>query len=674
MGTAAKLNRVATHIYHTNGVTILFAEQGHCAHCLCLIDGHLPNIYGVTLQNSTLNDGINTGQLLRCYCGVVREVKTQTVGLYQRTGLMHMIAQHALQCLLQQVGCGVSTHNALPTLHINGRANNVIDLDRAAAHCTAVEISAALVLLDIGYLKTAVANQQHTVVSCLTAHFRIEGSLIQHDHTLLAACDRTGNLFADAHSGNLCFAVVDIVAHKLSSGNVRTEINTCPAQVSQCLTSLTGTNTLFLTASGEALHIYGHALILQHFRCQVNGESVGICQQEGIVTGEYILALSLMLCQLFTEDTHTGINGTGKILFFILDHLDHVLRTLTQVGIVALIFLNDSADDFKQEGLVHAQELAVTGSTTEQTAQHVATAFVGGLNTVSDHEGRCANMVCDHAQAHICLDALAVGCAGNGSDVVGDVHNRIHIKQAIYILAHNSETLQAHAGIDVLLYQLCIIAVTVIIELGEHVVPDFHIAVALTADLTVGAAATVLLATVIVHLRARTAGTGAVLPEVVLLAKAEDPICCDTDLLVPDIEGLIVIFVDGRIQTVLLQANDLCQKLPAPGNCFSLKVITKGEVTKHFEVCAMTGSLTDILDVTGTNTLLASTDSAARGLNLSLEIRLHGRHAGIDQQQGRIILRNQGKAGQAQMLLAFKEAEKHLTQFVYTISFFTHRI
>ena len=90
----------------------------------------------------------------------------------------------------------------------------------------------------------------------------------------------------------------------------------------------------------------------------------------------------------------------------------------------------------------------------------------------------------------------------------------------------------------------------IVIELGEDVVPDLHITVAVTADGAAGLAAAVLRAAVIVYLRAGAAGTCAVLPEVILLAEAEDTLGGDADLLVPNLKGLIVIDIDGGIETV----------------------------------------------------------------------------------------------------------------------------
>ena len=80
----------------------------------------------------------------------------------------------------------------------------------------------------------------------------------------------------------------------------------------------------------------------------------------------------------------------------------------------------------------------------------------------------------------------------------------------------------------------------VVIKLAENIVPDLDVTIAVAADGAVWLAAAVLLATVIVYLRAGAARAGAVLPEVILLAEAEDALCRDTDLLVPDLPCLVV--------------------------------------------------------------------------------------------------------------------------------------
>ena len=75
------------------------------------------------------------------------------------------------------------------------------------------------------------------------------------------------------------------------------------------------------------------------------------------------------------------------------------------------------------------------------------------------------------------------------------------------------------------------------------------------------------------------------LPEVVLLAEAEDTLRCNADLLVPDLECLVIVNVDGRIQAIRVNADPLRtgQEFPAPVNGLALEVVAEGEVAQHLE-------------------------------------------------------------------------------------------
>ena len=53
------------------------------------------------------------------------------------------------------------------------------------------------------------------------------------------------------------------------------------------------------------------------------------------------------------------------------------------------------------------------------------------------------------------------------------------------------------------------------------------------------------------------------------------------------------------------------QELPRPMNSFCLKIIAKREVTKHFKECTVSCCLTNIFNITCTDTLLTSSHSSS---------------------------------------------------------------
>ena len=74
--------------------------------------------------------------------------------------------------------------------------------------------------------------------------------------------------------------------------------------------------------------------------------------------------------------------------------------------------------------------------------------------------------------------------------------------------------------------------------------------------------------------------------------------------------------------------------------------------------------LAHAVDVQGTDALLAIGDPGGRRSELAGEIVLQRRHTGVDEQQGIVVLGHQGKALQPQVALAFKKAEKPLSDFI----------
>ena len=60
------------------------------------------------------------------------------------------------------------------------------------------------------------------------------------------------------------------------------------------------------------------------------------------------------------------------------DDLGDIILPLPQLGVVALVLVDDGVAHLVEEGLVDAQQLAVAGGPAEQAAEHIAPALVGG--------------------------------------------------------------------------------------------------------------------------------------------------------------------------------------------------------------------------------------------------------------------------------------------------------
>ena len=156
-----------------------------------------------------------------------------------------------------------------------------------------------------------------------------------------------------------------------------------------------------------------------------------------------------------------------------------------------------------------------------------------------------------------------------------NILNGVNLKDIVNALHNTSKSFKSHTGIYILLSELCIVAVSVIVKLREYVVPDLHVSVALTAGLTFGRAAAVLFASVKVYLGARTAGTGAVFPEVVSLTELNYSFFRNAYNISPESISLVVLFVNRRPEKLCGYLKSLCKELPRPRNSFVLELITE---------------------------------------------------------------------------------------------------
>ena len=87
-------------------------------------------------------------------------------------------------------------------------------------------------------------------------------------------------------------------------------------------------------------------------------------------------------------------------------------------------------------------------------------------------------MVRDHADGYVIVIIFSIFFSGKLAYMVAESFERIHVKNRIHVLDHRCQTFQTHSCINVFLLELAVVAISVIVELGEHVIPDLHITVA----------------------------------------------------------------------------------------------------------------------------------------------------------------------------------------------------
>ena len=262
----------------------------------------------------------------------------------------------------------------------------------------------------------------------------------------------------------------------------------------------------------------------------------------------------------------------------------------------------------------------------------------------------------------------AVLLAGQLGDLGDDAGEGVGLVDGLLAGQHADGTLQAHAGIDVLLLQRDEGAVLLLVVLHEHVVPDLQVTAAGAGRRAVGAAGGLIADDE--HLGVGTAGAGLAggAPPVVLLGQVEDVILFNAHG-APDVVGFLVTGAvliageDGEGQLVLVQAQVIGagQELPGPGDGFLLEVIAQGPVAQHFEE-GQVGRIADFLDIAGTDALLHVGQAGAGGMGSAHQVGHEGMHTGGGEEDGGVILGDDGGRLNALMSLGLHEGLEHFAQ------------
>ena len=272
-------------------------------------------------------------------------------------------------------------------------------------------------------------------------------------------------------------------------------------------------------------------------------------------------------------------------------------------------------------------------------------------------------MVSDDLERDVLLRIFAINDTGYFRGVFDDGKEQIRLEVRLLILQHGSQSLKTASRINILVLKRIVLTVFRAVKLRKDEIPDFEVAITITADSTVWAAAAALFTKVDVDFRIRTARAGPNLPEIVI--EFHDMILRETGLLSPDGGCFIILRIDRDPKLFLRQIQNIRQELPRPGNRLFFKIVSKREVAEHFKIRLMTRRAPDVLNISRTYTALARRDTRARRLHLARKERFERRHARADHQERWIVCRDERSARQPQMpLFLRKELQIRFSQFI----------
>ena len=98
-----------------------------------------------------------------------------------------------------------------------------------------------------------------------------------------------------------------------------------------------------------------------------------------------------------------AIEGFAKRFFFLQHDLSHQRFRTQKLGIALAHEIRNRTTNFMEKGLVEAQSCAITDSAAHDTAQNIATSFVGRSEAIGDQKSSGARMISNYAHGNIII-------------------------------------------------------------------------------------------------------------------------------------------------------------------------------------------------------------------------------------------------------------------------------
>src|SRR6185436_8754930 len=155
-----------------------------------------------------------------------------------------------------------------------------------------------------------------------------------------------------------------------------------------------------------------------------------------------------------------------------------------------------------------------------------------------------------------------------------------------------------------------------------------------------------------------------------LVADADHALLRQADRLGPDLVGLVVGLVDRRPQLVRGQLVHLGEQFPGELDRVPLEIVAEGKVAEHLEEGVVPRGVADVLQVVvlaaGAHASLGGGRAVVGTLLLAEENVLELHHAGVDEQQRRVVCRHERARGHDDVSLRLEiveEARADLVRF-----------
>ena len=216
MRTATQFLREIANHYYPDGITILFAKECHSSCLFSLIKTHYLCFHDQILCNLIVHDLFDLPNLFRSHCLSMAKVKTRSLSILIRTGLLYMISQHLPECFLQQMSCRMVL-TGIATIQCRDRKRSIFTLVHDSGHhFSNMSDSASRQFDRILNIKDTLPGTYHTKVAFLTTHCCIKGCLKGYYGSLFSFKQGILPFASCVHRCNAAFCRQGIITDKLT--------------------------------------------------------------------------------------------------------------------------------------------------------------------------------------------------------------------------------------------------------------------------------------------------------------------------------------------------------------------------------------------------------------------------------------------------------------------------
>ena len=308
---------------------------------------------------------------------------------------------------MHEVGRGVCARDSPPTLTVHLTHNLIAGHDLARGHGCAVNEETGHRSLHVVHLEHGSAGSgDAAVVAELAARLGVEGCAIEHDLDVIALTrDRhDGTVSQDAGDDTLRrrLDVAREAGGAASLEDLAVGRHGCDARLARSRISL-GALALLAHESTETILIHIQTLLAGHLESEVEGESVGVVEREGLVAREEGATVAAHLRGRHVKNLRPRLERLEECPLLLHGNGADAARLVIELGVLRGHRRDGRRHELADRWVLAAEDAHVADDPAHETSQDVAASLIAGNNTVTDEEGTGARVIGDDAQGDVGL-------------------------------------------------------------------------------------------------------------------------------------------------------------------------------------------------------------------------------------------------------------------------------